>query len=519
MDDMQPLRMEGDPDEQGQTEHNPVNEGLTAEREPSEATTSDREPFEPPYPEREPLEPALVQTPPVDGWFDPTLLWIMVVGGLLVGSIVSFSQLNFGVNDGSRWNTVFYLVEHGTYEYLPDHDASEMIMRYRARVGPHPDRPWHIPPFYTIDMVGQQAEDGTWHYYSSKPPFLPTVLAGVVLLIQKLSFGTLEFNTNPFFFIRTTLILTQVIPLLIGLWLIRSHLPRLPNTPFVTHFSIATVMIGTYLTGWSVTLNNHIPAAWAVMFALHAAIRIVYDGRREWYWFTIAGFFAAFAACCDLPAGLLAVSLFVILLYKDRLLTLAAGLPAALVPTFVALLVNYLAIGSLLPAYADIHREGGLYDYPGSYWTEPRGIDALQEPKSVYLFNMMLGFRGFFSLNPVLLLCGVGIVSQLVRREALRRELALFTLVLTAAVVAVYVVTTNNYGGGSKGIRWLFWLIPFWLLFISDGVTLLARYKCARAVCYVLLAVSLVSIGDALRSPWGHPWIEQFYRAVGWITY
>ena len=264
-----------------------------------------------------PSEPDLARRAPAGSACDPTVLWLLLAGGLIIGTILAQGTLNYGVNDGSRWNTVFYLVEHGTYEYLPDHDAGEMILHHRAPAGPFPDRPSHLPPFYTIDMIGRKAEDGTWHYYSSKPPFLPTVLAGLVLLIEKLSFGTLDFKAQPFFFIRTTLILTHAIPLLVGLWLIRRHLPRFEKAPFVQHFSIAAVMVGTYLTPWAVTFSNHIPAACAAIFALHATVRIFYDGRRAWYWFVMAGFFAAFAACCELPAGLLAIALFVVLLYKD----------------------------------------------------------------------------------------------------------------------------------------------------------------------------------------------------------
>jgi hypothetical protein len=454
------------------------------------------------------------QAPP-GGVFSGPVVFLILAGACVLGSILQHRQLNYGVNDGSRWNTVYYLVEHGTFEYLPDHGA-EHFARYGASRGPHSERPSNRPPFYTIDMIGMRDADG-WHYFSSKPPFIPTYLAGVVLLIEQASFGTLDFVEQPFLFIRTTLVLTQLIPLLVCLWLIWSHQRDSERSPWLACFCLAAITLGTYLTPWAVTLNNHVIAGCTAMFALHAAIRILYDGRRGWGWFAAAGFFAAFTACCELPAGLFAVILFVALLVKDRYRTLAIGLPAAAVPTFVALLTNYLVVGSVLPAYADINEAGGVYDFPGSYWTAPQGIDALEDSKGVYLFNMLLGHHGFFILNPVLLLCLAGLLARLLRADAPRRGLAWLTWVLTATVVAVYLFTTNNYGGGTKGFRWLFWLIPFWLLFLSDGVAYLAPRRSGRVLCYLALAVSVVSVADALQQPWGYSWLERFHRTMEWF--
>jgi len=255
------------------------------------------------------------------------------------------------------------------------------------------------------------------------------------------------------------------------------------------------------------------------MFALHAFLRIWYDGRREWYLFALTGFFAAFTAAIELPAGLLVVTLFIAMLIKDRRRTLAAALPAVIVPAFAALLTNYLATGSVLPAYLQVYTKGGWYDYPGSFWNNPRGIDALNDPKLVYLANMFVGHHGFFLLTPVLVLCLVGLVRHLCRADAPRRGLAAFTLLLTAAVAAVYTVKTNNYGGVAQGFRWLFWLIPMWLLFLPDCVQLLAGRRSTRVICYAALAISVLSVGDALHKPWGDSWADQLFHALDWVSY
>ncbi len=440
-----------------------------------------------------------------------TALFLVLAGALMVGTILQQSGAAQGVNDGSRWNTVYYLVEHGTYEFLPDHGA------WWGRE--NPTEPRYIPPFDTIDMVAIPDEAGQYHYSSSKPPFLPTVLAGIVWLIEKAALGHADFRMHPWFIIRTTTVLAQVLPLLIAFWLLAKHVRRIGDSPFVHAFCLAAITMGTYMTAWSYTLNNHVIAAATAVFALHATIRIWYDGRREWYWFAIAGFFGAFTAATELPAGLLMLTILVLAFLKDRRRALAAALPAALIPAVAAIVTNVIATGRLMPAYTDVFKPGGWYDYPGSYWTEPKGIDAATDPGYVYVFNLLLGHHGLFSLMPVLLICLAAVVRQLVRKDSERRGLAVFTVLLTAAIVAVYTIKTNNYGGWCKGPRWLFWLIPVWLLFLGDGVRLLATRRVGRCVCMIALAVSALSMADALGRSWTHSWFHRIFQQFQWSSY
>src|SRR5262249_28287796 len=49
---------------------------------------------------------------------------------------------------------------------------------------------------------------------------------------------------------------------------------------------------------------------------------------------------------------------------------------------------------------------------------------------------------------------------------------AWMTVVLTVVLLAFYTWNpkARNYGGSTQGLRWLFWLIPFWLLLLHKGV-------------------------------------------------
>jgi hypothetical protein len=65
----------------------------------------------------------------------------------------------------------------------------------------------------------------------------------------------------------------------------------------------------------------------------------------------------------------------------------------------------------------------------------------------------------------------------------------------------------RNYGGSTQGLRWLFWLIPFWLLLLIKGVEGGQDRRAARVLALLALGVSAVSVGYAMRNPWSHPWI------------
>jgi len=480
----------------------------------------------------QPLSPA---KPPAS--FDLTGVFILLAAGLAVGIITQRDALIYSPNDASRWDTVYYLVEHGTFEFMPGIDVPwaqrwgpTAKMSWAKETDP---RVWDLPVFWTIDMI---RVDGK--YYSSKPPLLPTCVAGIVWAAQKVTGQT--FHENPWLMERIVLVLVQVLPFVVFLLLLRHHVWRLTDSPYARNFCMAAAAFGTYLTPWLITFNNHVIAAGTAMVAVHAAIRIWYDGKRQWWWFAIAGFFAAFTASIELPAGLLAVALFVALLVRDYRRTLTAGLIAAAIPTAAALYTNYLVTGSLSPAYASIGDKAGFYDYPGSYWRHETGIDALAEPKHVYLAHMLVGHDGFFILTPILVVCLVGLILHLRRprtgssdldRLAAdptappgaappdRRLLAAFVLLLSLAIVAVYTATTNNYGGGCQGFRWLFWLVPFWLMFLPAGVEWLSRTSLGSAICHACLLVSAYSAAYALGNPWASTWVRVLFRNWGWINY
>ena len=180
---------------------------------------------------------------------------------------------------------------------------------------------------------------------------------------------------------------------------------------------------------------------------------------------------------------------------------------------------QYAVFGEFKLAYEAFGTEEYLYE--GSLWKTPLDLDAFNEhpePYATYFFHMTLGHHGFFSLTPIFLLSALGAVRLLGaggwfplprRGGSVMAVLAWLTIVLTVILLAFYTWNpkARNYGGSTQGLRWLFWLIPFWLLLLPKGVEWGQARPWFRGVAFLALGISVMSVGYAIRNPWTHPWI------------
>jgi hypothetical protein len=471
-------------------------------------------------------EPWLSRTPGKTEEEDPRGLW---------PATRPEPQPTHGDNDRSRWDTVRALVENHTY-----------VIGHRDGIDPETGKPIDRGIAFedgwkTIDKV---MNPDTQDFYSSKPPLLPTLVASEYWALHRGLGWSMTDERHRWDVVPAILLTLNALPWAIALWLLARLAERHGSTDWGRYFVLAAACFGTFVTTFSVTLNNHTVAAWSAMFALYAAVRIWSpdaDRATPFYLFPVAGFFAGFTACNELPAAAFAAALFVLLLWRAPGRTLAGFLPALLVPVAAFFLTNYLAIGELNPAYEKFG--GPWYDYEGSYWRKARGIDTAgsQESRGVYAFHLLLGHHGAFSLTPIFLLSLVGILMLLrdlgpalfgdgkegaAPEVTARRGLTLaglLTLGVTAVVLAFYILFLDerkrNYGGWTSGPRWLIWLAPLWLVALLPAADWLARRRWGRVVGYALLAVSVLSVSYPQYSPWRHPWLYNFLEAHGLVKY
>jgi hypothetical protein len=432
-----------------------------------------------------------------------------------------------GDNDRSRWVTIRALVENHTY-VVGHQDVDDQGVAHDSGLVTHDG--WR-----TIDKVRRP---DTGDFYSSKPPLLPTLLAGEYWVLHQ--FG-LSIVRDRWLVVRIILLTVNALPWAFYLALLAGMVERLGITNWGRIFIIAAACFGTLMTPFQITLNNHTVAAGAVVFALYPVVRSG-SGEMTRIQAICSGFFAGFAANNELPAASFLLLLGAFLLWRYPRQTLLYFLPAALVPAAAFFLTNWLAFGQLKPAYGEFGGSSGWYDYVGSHWkadaVKHQGIDWAGEKENpwVYLTNLLVGHHGLFSLTPVFVLVLVSAVcvirggkthgsvasnSKLVAgwiAAILGSTVALLVIVLSFYTFGV-IPQSRNYGGWACGPRWLLWLTPLLLLSAAPAADWLAQSRWGRWIGYALLAVSVASASYPTWSPWRHPWLYNWLEAIGEVSY
>ncbi len=422
----------------------------------------------------------------------------------------------FSSNDRSRWATVRALVDHGTWVIghgVYDPASGKWRGGPRVETGIVAEDGWA-----TIDKM---MNPDTGEIFSTKPPLLTVVAAGEYWLLKNL-FGW-SITRDPNLVVRTILLTLNAGSLAVYLILLSRLIERLGTTDWGQLFTFVAACFGTYVTTFSVTLNNHTLAAVVTIAAIYPVLTRAEGERMSVGGMLAAGFFAGLTVCLEFPAAAFAGLLFLVLLWRDPWRTLAIGLPAGLLPIVAEEVLNHAAIGDWQPAYAKVG--GPWYQYPGSHWLPPaagqikHGIDWARMHESIYAywFHVLIGHHGLLSLTPIWLLSFVGMIATI--RTGRPRFFAPVMLLTSLIVIGFYLAWTDNYGGWTSGLRWLIWLSPLWLLTMLPIADRLANATWGRRFAYLLLAISVFSAAYPAWNPWRHPWLYDLLEARGWIKY
>jgi hypothetical protein len=254
-------------------------------------------------------------------------------------------------NDRSRWATVASLVERGTYAIDQQIAITDPVKRNR--------RPWN-----TIDKVRHLGRDGKQHYYSSKPPLFPTLVAGIYWMVRAVTGMTL--TDQPIYMARILLALVNLPLLAIFLVATTFSIDRLVRNDWARHVTVASCCFGTMMLPFSISLNNHLVAAAATALTMSlyvlAVQRIKSNAAKDtgspisWSLWMVAGMAAAMATANELPAMSMMVFWFILFAWICRrsILPMLAGIA---IVGFGFFGTNWLAHQSLRPAYA--HRGNG----------------------------------------------------------------------------------------------------------------------------------------------------------------
>lgn len=394
-------------------------------------------------------------------------------------------------NDRSRWCTVWSLAERGTFQI-------DDIIR--------------VPGWNTIDKV---VKDG--HFYSSKPPVLTVAVAGLYWTLKHAAGLDLLKNTHGT--VQTILLLINLVPFGISLVLLTRMVERYARSDLTRVFIVFIAAFATFLSTFLNTFNNHTVAANLVLWSLCPALRILNAGERRWYWFVLAGLFAALAVTNEFPAAIYLVGLGLLLLRSDWRSTLTLFAPAALLPVAVHFWLTLIQTGGWTPFYAKFGTE--VYNYQGSYWLNPQGVDRNLDAPWQYFLHCFIGHHGIFSLTPIFLLSLWGWARRPSSIAANLRPVHYLSLLCTLVVIGFYMTRTEqyNYGGVTSGLRWTFWLTPLWLWSMIPALDAGLSNPWVRRVSLTFLAVSVFSVTFPWNNPWTHPWLFQVLDQTGWIDY
>ncbi len=298
-----------------------------------------------------------------------TALWVVAGAAVVVGHLMHVrSELGrtplLSANDRSRWATVRSLVEHGTYALDPVMFTADGKQ----------DREW-----YSIDIVRHVGQDGREHFYSSKPPLFPTLVAGLYWGLRAITGASLA--NDPFYVVRSLLLLVNVLPLIVY-WCLIAHLAgRWCTDTWQLAYIMAAAVLGTLLTPFAVTLNNHLPAAVGAALSGWLVLRIITNHKSRWYDFAGAGFFAGWTVVNELPAVTWLVATGWGCASRSVRMTFLAFLPSVLLWCGAFEICNYVAHQSWLPPY--MHRSDG--PVLGTWQMEP--------PEKLQAHTLSLGQR------------------------------------------------------------------------------------------------------------------------------
>jgi len=414
-------------------------------------------------------------------------LWperLALLAGLLLNALAAVFYVTplVTMNTASRLATIDSLVHRGTYRIEDS--------RY----------------FFTID---KSCFDG--RFYSSKPPLLSTVLAGPYWVWNRLT--GLSFDKAEPAAVKFISIVGAGIPHLILLLYFYRCLLLWTEDRAGRVLGMLALSFGYLGLAYIGGVNNHTPGAAALCAAFYYTLRIrLGQARGDGDWL-LAGATTALVPLLELPGALFSLAFGLALLRQDWRRTLTRFVPAALPVLALHPLLTSLSIGGWLPAYL----RGSGHFYPGSYWYAPTGIDNLNESHGVYLFHVLLGHHGLFSMMPVLLLAPLGAWwrGRLLPRGWRDGALVWVPFVL---VVVLLVFETNNYGGCCVGFRWLLFVAPLLFLF---SVSALARLRgwAWRTVFVLGILVAALHVADALPrpyGPWNHSRWHTWFIAHGW---
>lgn len=475
---------------------------------------------------------------------------IALISVLLHVAVILTAEPLQSANDRSRWCTVWSLLEQRSF-------IIDDIRR--------------VPGWDSIDIVRR---DG--HFYSSKPPFLAVVAAGLTAGLQWATGWQLL--AHPAAVTRGCLVILNGLLWASLLWCIICLAERYGRSPWGRLVTVLFVGFGTLLSPFQATLNNHTVAAATMSWLLLAWARWLETpapdappnrahqpdppGAIGTAWQALVlGLTVGLTICNELPAWAALPLIGWSMIRRNAWLSCVVLLAGTAIPVAVATALGWFATGELFPTYAQYGTT--VYNYVDagqpSYWLNPQGVDRNLDPPWRYALHCLIGHHGLLSLTPALLLLlfvpwldldarvspalaqdndgavdwqnrpltAGGFEQRLtpeiaaeVQRVTAHRSVRWFTGWLTLIVLAFYLTRTQNYnyGGVSVALRWMLWLVPCWIVTAIPVFDWASERPVTRWLTSGLVGLSVLSAWLPAGRPWQQPWLYHALATHNWMT-
>jgi hypothetical protein len=297
--------------------------------------------------------------------------------------------------------------------------------------------------FPTVDFILKGG-----HAYSDKPYLLSVAQAGIYWLIMQTG---VTFESS----VQTAVYLIYFLGgylFAVGIFLLfyRMVSERLPDASFAWRLGMSwAVVLTTLILSYSVTINNHLPAALVLLWLAYELGR--YEESPSMRHAGLAGVAAGLLVNFEYPiGGVFGIAAFLLILLpqkaKPHFKPAAVYSAVALAGLALIPLLNLIAHGSPIPLYSQTHK------------VAVEGRDYLR-----YLWEVTFGYKGMFLYTPALLF-----IFPACRKLADEKHPRGKTILLSAAAVVfvAYLFLTSDAGGWCFGNRFLLPLCPLMFYYI-----------------------------------------------------
>ncbi len=400
-----------------------------------------------------------------------------------------------GQNDLSRFVAIESLIHRGTWQI----DESPYVQETVTRDGKK------------YRMMNDLVKHPNGHFYSSKPPVLTLIGAGVLKAFQ--SIGA-EFKFDRQHDDKPTFLLTLLLvgSLTVGaFYALRKTAGRWLSKELDADLVTVFALGGTLFLSYSTTFNNHTVAASLILISLLtmglSEARDSVSGTRS----LVAGFLMGLALVIDMPAGGafgLAAGLYIIFHQRSWKTFVLFGL-GSLPPIALHCAVQYSIWGSVLPVQV---MDGGFGTYAGSYWKNPVGPDTWDVPRYKYWLLTLFGTHGVFLTAPVLLVGVAGLAGDMIgiwnsdgeEENGRGRRVAALSVVFAIVLMIGYYgfFGPTNFGGSCFGFRWYIGFVPVLALYVVRCYAQCADDERFRKTFRILGVISLLYALIGMQEPW-----------------